>query len=201
LLKYLLLCCLFTLGLNLGAQETPAPAPADPYGADQKTMLLDNTANPEGRDIVPVPSDIGIWDILRMFLVLGLVVAMIYGFVFIIRKFTVKPAEKFDGVKLLATFSLSNTRVLYFVEISTRILVLSGAENGVNFITEMDDKEWADSMRLQSSKVSPKPEYFSALIERFFPKKPITPNNLTNVEYSSDFLKKQRDRVQNIKKL
>lgn len=197
-MRFLSIVLLLLAAFSLQAQQTAAER--DPLSVDETTLTFDQPpAGAESGDI-PVPQDVGVWDVLRMLLVLGLVVAFIWGFVWLMRRLIKRPEEKLDGVKLLATFSLSTTRVIYFLETGKRVLMLSGAENGVQLLSEIDDQELIDSLRLNASRVAARKDPFMEMIARFL-KKPDTPEkDPTNVKESGDFLRLQRERLRNLEK-
>lgn len=181
--------CLAVLLASLPTLWAQSPEPTD---ETQLRLDLPEEAAPAA------PQDIGIWDFVRMLLVLSLMVGLIWGFVIAVRRFTRRPLEEIDGVRLLSTFTLAPNRSLYFVEIGNRVFVLTGAENGIQTLTELDDQVLIDSLRLRASQVTPPRRPFRELLERVlaaFRQGPPPPPGPSQV---GDYLKKQRERLQKL---
>ncbi len=182
----LLLIILVASSVAWGQNNPPSPPPVD-----ETQLKLD--AGPA--DSAPIEgADLGMWDFVRMILVLGLMVGLIWGFVHVLKRMTQRPVEELDGVKLLATFSLAPSRYLYFVEIGNRVFVLTGAENGVHNLTELDDQVLIDSLRLKASQIKPKGQPFWEMLKNMLgPHKPpmVTPP----ASQTEEFFRKQRDRL------
>lgn len=138
--------------------------------------------------------DLGVWDFIRMILVLGLMVGLIWGFVYLLKRVSQKPTEELEGVRLLATFTLSPSRNLYFVEIGNRVFVLSGAENGVQTITELDDQVLIDSLRLRSARQKPVAQPFWEMLKKAFGGGP-SKMSAAPISQKEEFFEKQRDRL------
>ena len=94
------------------------------------------------------------WAIIRMILVLALCAAAIYGIVFFIRKAQKRAAQSdpYPFLKVLANTHLGFNRYVHLVAVGSKVWLVGAAENGVNLISEIEDKETVDAMLLDDSR-------------------------------------------------
>lgn len=186
-------CRLFLLAFVLfhpWAQEAPAQRPAD---ETQLRLDLPEESSP------PIQGDIGVWDFIRMLLVLALMVALIWGFVRLLRRFSQRPTEEVEGVRLLATFTLSGTRVIYFLEVGSRVFALGGSEGGLSFLFELEDQALIDALRLAASHRQKPTTTFLEMVQKWL-RRPAEASGAGDrpVDRPLDFLQKQRRRLENL---
>ncbi|NIQ18342.1 MAG: flagellar biosynthetic protein FliO, partial [Candidatus Aenigmarchaeota archaeon] len=90
--------------------------------------------------------------ILRTVAVLGAIIVGLY----LLFKFLVKNKSKIvtnsDVIKVLATYPLASNRMIQVVDIAGQVLVLGVSDSNINLITEVEDKEVVDRIKLLSSK-------------------------------------------------
>lgn len=110
----------------------------------------------------------GFWDLLRMVLVLALVVGLIYGLYFILRKSKASQAESSSFIQVLSNQNLPGGRTLHVIDVGGKVYLLGAGDGGVNLITQIDDKETVDEMRLHSSRQQLHKGNFSQLLGSFF---------------------------------
>jgi len=185
---------LIILVLTLGSSPIYSQQPPTPNPVDETQMRLNL---PEETNQAPVTTDLSIWDFLRMIFVLAVLVGLIWGFVYLMKRFTQRPNSELDGVRLLATFNLSPTRVLYFVEVGEKVLLLSGAENGVNHLMQIDDQVLIDHLRLKAAQVKPPSQPFWDIFKKMFGSNQ-PPFGTPPSQSSTEFLQKQRERLKNL---
>jgi len=176
------------------AQLVPAPLP------DEKSLAI--TDGPAAAPAVgQAPSgDITVWDFLKMFVILGLVIGMILGFVWFMRKLSGQGQTPDALIRVLHTQSLGGSRNLQVVEVGTEILLMGVSDSGVNLVKDLTGTEVGDSFKLAASqgKVAGK-KGFSDLLGGLMGVKPkIRPDVGQPGDNSSDFLKKQRERLKNL---
>jgi flagellar biogenesis protein FliO len=92
--------------------------------------------------------------ILRTVAVLGVIIIGIYLIFRLLLKNRRSPVKDSEIVQILATYPLAANRLIQIVDIGGQILVLGVSDSNVNLITEIDDKEVIDRIRLLSSKES-----------------------------------------------
>jgi flagellar protein FliO/FliZ len=133
------------------AIETPAPVETpDPIRAAEEALTL-------GRgDAVTIPATPGVsvFGIFRILLTLALVAAAIYGLVYFLkfRRASRDKAEQDPFLKVLASTPLAVNRGVHVVSVGQQAWLVGSAENGVNLISEISDKDAINAMLLEDSK-------------------------------------------------
>jgi len=92
--------------------------------------------------------------ILRTVAVLGAIIIGIYFIFRLLLKNRRSPVKDSEIIKVLATYPLAANRLIQVVDIGGQVLVLGVSDSSINLITEVEDKEVIDQIRLLSSKES-----------------------------------------------
>jgi len=177
-----------------GAQPSPAPLP------DEKTLTISDAPGATPSTAQAPSGDITVWDFVKMFVILGLVIGMILGFVWFMRKLSGQGQNTDAPIKVLHTQSLGGNRNLQVVEVGNDILLMGVSDSGVTLVKDLTGTEVGDSFKLAASqgKVGGK-KGFAELLGGLMGVKPkIRPDVGQPGENSSDFLKKQRERLKNL---
>ncbi|MGI9256826.1 MAG: FliO/MopB family protein [Salinispira sp.] len=159
----------------------------------------DSQAIEEGDQAVQV---FGFGDLIRMVLVLALVVGMIYGLYFLLRRSKKVLEDESSFISLLSTQTLPGGRQLYIVDVAGRVYLLGAGDGNLSLITEIDDKPTIDALRLESSRQDLRPRSFSQLMNTFFLRNSTgnsaqsTPDQLSGNGFS--FLHQQRKRLKKL---
>jgi flagellar biogenesis protein FliO len=165
---------------------------------DEKTFVLgDQNPSQTNQAAAPV-GGFGIWDFVRMVLVLAGVVGLIYGF-FHIQRRTTLPKKNASAISVLETQNLSGNKNLHLVEAGTHLFLLGSAEDGVRLVAEIIDQESIDEIRLKLSQkpvVSAVP--FAEMVRKAFRPKARPPVG-QSVDVSMDFMRKQKERLKKLK--
>jgi flagellar protein FliO/FliZ len=103
-----------------------------------------------GAEAIP-NNPVSVWTILRVLLTLAVVAAAIYGLVYLIKRTSRGNVSKDPFLKILANTQLGVNRGVYVVSVGTQAWLVGSAENGVNLIAEIADKETLDAMLLEES--------------------------------------------------
>ena len=91
--------------------------------------------------------------IAQMFLSLGIVLAVMIGIAFVVKRLGGfgAPVRKSDvRIDVIAHTALQPKRSLYVVRIGRSLLVLGSAENGLSMMTELHDDELLEKLDAQS---------------------------------------------------
>ena len=115
---------------------------------DERQLLFEEEGDPEG---VRPPRAIGIGDVVRMLLVLGAVVAAIYGLFFVLKRLSSRHKQSSDVFRLHGSLSLTNGGSLHVVEIGDHLYVVGCGDHGVSLISEITDQESHAHIKKQSS--------------------------------------------------
>ena len=88
---------------------------------------------------------------------LGVLAVIIIGMYFLFR-LLIKKRNRIvtdtDIIKVLATYPLASNRLIQLVEIAGKIMILGVTDSNINLITEVEDEELVDKIKLLSSKES-----------------------------------------------
>jgi flagellar protein FliO/FliZ len=113
--------------------------------------------------------------VLRTIAVLAVIVVGLYVLFRVLVKKRNRIVTDTDIIKVHATFPLAANKLIQVVEIAEKILVLGVSDSNINLITEVEDKETIDKIKVMSSKekkgpLSFKDQFFKLLGGRAFPK-------------------------------
>ena len=140
---------IFPPSIEEGLETDPAAPEPDPRSAEQGMTL--------GEDVpgigAPVASTSG-WAVFRVILTLAVVAVAIYGLVYFIKRASRGRVTQDPFLKVLASMPLGTTRSVHVISVGLRAWLVGTAENGVNVISEIDDKEILDEMFLEESRKS-----------------------------------------------
>ena len=89
-----------------------------------------------------------------MILTLALVAVAIYGIVFFIKRATRGSTSQDPFIKILGSTPLGTNRGAYIISVGSRAWLVGAAENGVNLIAEIEEKDILDAMLLEDSRKS-----------------------------------------------
>ncbi len=161
-----------------------------------ETELLLNQDNGETpiEDTVDLPG-IGFGDFLRMFLILGFVIALIYGLFWLLKRFSVGKVQGEEILQIISSRPLKGDAALHLVEVGNRLLLIGSAGSSVNLIAEIDDKETIDGIRLQASSIQETREGFSQLFKKRLNANTI---NLGKTANPVGFLQRQKERLKKL---
>ena len=179
------------------AAQTPVLAPL-PNEADQK--LGPDTGSTAAAP-APAPStDITIWTYVQMVLILALVIGMIVGFLWFLRRLSGQGKGGDAPIRVLHTQGLGGSRTLQVVEVADEVLLLGVADGGIQLLKDLTGTETGDAFRLRASRTPASGgKGFSDLLGGLMGLRPkIRPDVAEPVENSTDFLKKQRERLKKL---
>ncbi len=139
---------------------------------------------------------ISTWDFVKMFLVLGGVVAVIYFIFFLLKRGAKKRFVENDLIRIVGSKNLSGGKALHVIKIGGSFFVIGVAENGINLVSEITDKETIDDLNLRLSEMeSVKKANFQTTFSDIFK----VGKKRDTVSESLNFMKKQRERLNRLK--
>ncbi|MDX9898625.1 MAG: flagellar biosynthetic protein FliO [Spirochaetia bacterium] len=184
--KQIRVSCAFILFVSIVgatfAQGTAAPE------VDETTLVLPDAPQAgtpsQGSSILPY--------VLRMVLVLGLVIAAIYGLYALIKR-SAKPSDTFDSyLRILATSKLGVGRSLHVVSLGEKAWLIGSTDTAVGLIAEIDDKELIDALALRASEAPHTPRRdFGSILGELLGRK----GSKSTASVSNDFFNRQKDRL------
>lgn len=183
-----------------GAQTQTAPDAPVPAPVESDLLLGEDLAADPALQAASAGG--GFLDFLWMVLVLALVVAMVYGFVWLLRRLSTQGQTPSENFRILGTLALPGKSAIHLVEVYGEILVLGSGEGPVTLLKELSDSEVRDAVRLAASRRPAAPRNFKDLLNVWFPK-PLgsgvsAPENPSAGDSDPSFLKKQRERLKNL---
>ena len=131
--------------LALSAQE--AASGVESTDIDESTLLLDAPATADGGTTV---SPFGIWDLLRMLLVLAAVIGVVYGVFYLLKRGGKGRFVQNDAIRIVGSQALPGNKSMHLVEVGSQVFLVGSAGDGVNLISEIRDKETVDAMVLRA---------------------------------------------------
>ncbi len=160
-----------------------------------------------GESVAPEIQVFGIWDLLRMVLVLALVVAVIYGLYWLLRRSKTAREEDGNFINVLSSQTLSGGKYLHVIDVAGKVYLLGSGDSGVNLISEIQDKPSIDELRLHASRSQLQNRNFSQLLGSVFSNgfggKGESANKSGEAEPANgaigfDFVRRQRQRLKKL---
>jgi flagellar protein FliO/FliZ len=130
---------------------------------------------------------------LRMLLVLGLVIAAIYGLYALLRRGS-RPEQAVDSyLRVLATASLGAGKKLHVVSLGDKAWLIGATESSINLVSAIDNKELVDALELRAAEgpQTPRKDFSSMLVELLGRKG----SRKVGSADATDFFSRQRDRL------
>ncbi len=120
---------------------------------DESTLLLGgNTVGQSGSAVSVSP--FGIWDLLRMILVLAAVIGVVYGVFYLLKRGSKGRFVQTDAIRVLGSQSLPGGRSMYLVEVGSQVFLIGAGSDALNLIAEITDKETVDAIILRGGETS-----------------------------------------------
>lgn len=153
----------------LSAQEASVPPSATPAGEEQY-LIGDGGAGAADAG----GSSFGVWDLVRMVLVLALVAGAAYGALVLIRRRQGTAASESGSlIRVLETRSLGGNKAVHLVALQEEIFLLGSADASVGLIHRVDNPDLRQELLvLASNKGRTAPASFTDLVGSLFVPKP-----------------------------
>ncbi|TVQ23295.1 MAG: hypothetical protein EA382_10255 [Spirochaetaceae bacterium] len=166
-MKYLFLATALLLSAFAFAQPTPTESAVDdrgPFestdatpgsrrGVDETTLLIGES--PQAGQTQQSLSPFGIWDLVRMVVVLGVVVAIIYLVFHFLKRAGRTSTDGNGTIRVLSTESLPGNRQVYLVKVGSQVFLLGGGGDSVTLLSEITDQESVDALILAAADAAP----------------------------------------------
>ena len=187
--------------------ESPAAEGATTEGEDADRVDETTLTIPEETDNNPIQNretltTFTLWDFLRMVLILGGVIILIYGIFFILKRFSGQRLQNNELFTLMSSQSIGNNKALHLVEVGKQIFLIGTADNTVSLISEIQDKESIDEIRfkLADSGGSIQQRNFKDVLSRLFGGGAAEGNESErkDMNQSIEFIQKQRERLKKL---
>jgi flagellar protein FliO/FliZ len=137
------------------------------YADDEDPAGISSSDDPQALGTEPIQV-FGFWDLMRMILVLVIVVAMIYGVYFLLRRSKKAQVDDSSFISVLSSQTLPGGKQLHIIDVAGQVYLLGAGDAGINMITEITDKPTIDELRLQASRRQVQGANFSRMLSGFF---------------------------------
>lgn len=151
----------------------------------------DTQTGEEGGNPVPV------WEFVRMLIILGCVVLVIYLFFFFLKKGMKKKMPESDLIKVITSTRLQGSDILYLIRIGYHYFLVGSGGSGLSLVAQITDKETIDTIMLNTQEeAAPGKQSFSDILLKIF-----SPGKKQNGLLSNpiNFMKKQQERLAKLK--
>ncbi len=164
---------------------------------DQEEVILEQETDFIINDIVTLDNENALeadeatgsstlWLFVRMIFALIIVVALIYGVTFLLKKGLVSKESENPFLKRAATLTLAPGKTVQVVTLIDKAWVVGVSDAGINLIGELTDKDLIDQMVLEAEKEPlSKARDFSSILSSF----------TNTAKLTETALKKQRERL------
>ena len=95
-------------------------------------------------------SPFGIWDLVRMLLVLAAVIGVVYAIFFLLKRGGRGKFVENDAIRIIGSQAMPGNKSMHLVEVGSQVFLVGSAGDSVNLISEITDKETADAMILRA---------------------------------------------------
>ena len=183
-------------GLHPESGKNPEETGKNPEETEKnpEELILIDEGSAQETSQAPI---ISTWDFVKMLLVLGGVVGLIYLLFVLLKRGARNRYPENQLIRMLDYQSLSGSRALHLVEVGNSIFLVGSAENGVSLISEITDKEGLDTIHLElSQKSAPQRKNFSDMLINLFKS---AGNKRVSIVDSINFMKQQKDRLKKLR--
>jgi flagellar protein FliO/FliZ len=139
------------------------------------------------------------WDFLRMVLVLGAVIGVIYVIFYFLKRRGAPKLQDNELFSIISTQAITNNRTLHLVQVGNQYFLVGSSEQSVNLISEIEDKETVDEIRLRMSNIkSSEKRSFKNVFSGLFGQGgggTVRLDGSVNAPAGNDFMKRQRDKL------
>ncbi len=169
---------------------------------DETELLIEDSQT--GTNLVPDEGSLntfGIWDFVRMIIILAAVVGVIYLIFFLLKRSANPKMQNNELMRVLSTQTIANNRSLHLVEVGRQIFLIGAGDNSVNLVSEITDKESIDEIRLRMSEQTVgEKRRFKDVLSGIFGQNGMKQEKIypMKMDESTQYIKQQRERLKNL---
>jgi flagellar protein FliO/FliZ len=157
---------------------------------DESTLVLGAPRSESSEQNVGV-SPFGFWDLVRMVLVLGCVVAIIYAVFYLLKRAGNGKLNQSGMIRIVGSQALPGNRAIYLVQVGGQVFMVGAGGESVTLLGEITERETVDSLILAAGEADTAPkrnfgEILSSLVSG-------------NQAPSLDLMRQQRERLQRLR--
>ena len=121
---------------------------------DESTMVI---GEPSGTAPSATVAPFGLWDLLRMVLVLAAVVGAIYLIFYLLKRAGRAKVGDSRAITVVGSQPLPGNRALYLVKVGSQLFLVGSGGDAVGLISEITDKESVDALLLRAAELGETP--------------------------------------------
>ncbi|MCF7913655.1 MAG: flagellar biosynthetic protein FliO [Spirochaetaceae bacterium] len=142
---------------------------ARPSAVNEEELAILDTQSPQV-ELEEGLNTFTVWDFLRMVLVLGGVIAAIYGIFFLLKRVGNPRTQPDSLINVLSTQNLQGNRSLHLVEVGNEVFLVGSAEGGVQLVSRIEESETLDAIHMYRSQLSAGTQTFQNTLKGIFSK-------------------------------
>ena len=132
---------------------TPSGAAETGQGrVDESTLLLGEPRSPQPGQTASV-SPFSFWDLVRMVLVLGCVVGIIYLVFYLLKRAGSGKFARTDLIRIVGSQTLPGNRAIYLVQVGSQVFMVGAGSESITLLGEITEQETVDSVVLSASQL------------------------------------------------
>lgn len=148
--------CLLPLALAQSGDTGDAAdtATSEDEPVDERSLTFGDDAEDDGEDAGAQPGSInsfGVWDFVRMVIVLGIVIAIIYVVFYLLKRASGGRFENSPMIRVLGSHGLPGNKALHLVEVGRQVFLIGVGDDSITLVSEISDQESLDELRLKAS--------------------------------------------------
>ncbi len=114
-------------------------------------------------------NSLGVWDFVRMILVLGVVIAAIYVVFYLLKRASGGRLENSPIIRVLGSRALPGNKGLHLIEVGRQVFLIGVGDDSIALVSEISDQESLDELRLSASAQAPPSRgSFADMLSGFF---------------------------------
>lgn len=172
-----------------GTTDVPARESGAAGSVDESTLVLGSPSGDDSARSASV-SAFGFWDFVRMILVLGCVVGIIYLIFYFLKRAGSGKYAKSDLIRVVGSQSLPGNRAIYLVQVGAQVFMVGAGGDAVTLLGEITDKETVDTMILAAAEEETPRKSFGDLVASLVK---------GGQGPSLDLMRQQRERLQRLR--
>ncbi len=134
---------------------------------DETTIILDEEA-PQAENDAAAGAYFTIWDFVKVILILGAVILIIYAVFFFLRRSGKRGFQENEIINIVSSKALTQGTSVHIIEVAGKYHLIGCAESSVSMLSEILDKESIDELKLKAPQDAPANRSFSDLFSGIF---------------------------------
>lgn len=134
--------------------------------------IVDENTNPEAElSVGGGKKQSSVWPFIKMFLILAVLVAAIYGVLYFVKRNMNKTVDEDEFLRRVAFLNLAPGKSVEVVTLIDHAYLVGVSDAGINLISEINDKELIEAMNLNADRNRnvTKPRNFADVLNIFMP--------------------------------